>query len=69
MPRAYHPTALSTVCGKPDRNTPSGKCGGVLYDVSSRLAMGMGVVTLKCDRCLKSWGVKVSDRPTSVPVH
>lgn len=45
-------SATQTVC-------PAKKCGGVLWDVTSRLAAGMGVVTLQCDRCKQSWGVKV----------
>lgn len=52
-------TAHTTVC--PD-------CKGDVRDASSRLAMGMGIVTLRCNGCARSWGIKVSRGPTSYPV-
>jgi transcription elongation factor Elf1 len=33
------------------------KCGGVLWSISSRLAEGLGIITLRCDRCGQTWGV------------
>ncbi len=43
------------------------KCRGVLFDVSSRLAQGLGVVELQCreygrgQACGGKWGVKTKE--------
>jgi hypothetical protein len=46
------PTVYDTIC-------PARGCGGTLYNVTSRLAMGLGLFHLRCDRCNDGWGIKV----------
>jgi hypothetical protein len=45
----WKPKADSTIC----------KCGGILWNITSRLAQGMGILHLKCDKCKKVWALKV----------
>ena len=38
-------------------------CGGTLWNVTSRLGEGLGLLQLKCDKCARQWGVKVTPNP------
>lgn len=42
----------ATVCFKK-------KCDGILFNVSSKLALGMGRLELQCDTCGQKYSVKV----------
>jgi len=48
----YAPKSATQInCGWP-------KCRGILWNISSRLAMALGITTLQCDECKRKWGVK-----------
>lgn len=56
---AKQPTAESVKCSVP-------RCGGVLFDTTSRLAESQGVLHRRCDRCGARWAFQVTDRPQLV---
>jgi hypothetical protein len=38
-------------------------CGGILWNITSRLAEALGVMTLRCAACERVAGVRVSPQP------
>jgi len=48
--------------GPSDTRCPHPKCGGVLWNVSSRLAQATGVLTLRCEGCKRGWAFRVGEQ-------
>lgn len=52
--------------GKPAKFKPTDTickvkgCGGALFNVTSRLGQGLGVITVRCDRCSRTFSAKVA---------
>jgi hypothetical protein len=38
---------------------PAPGCKGVLFNISSKMAVALGVMTLQCDVCSRQWAHKV----------
>lgn len=66
--RVFDPGA-KTVPGKAQPALFRCDCGGTMYNYSSRLAMGMGVLHYKCDRCsvVAAWSPYKEDGSPKVP--
>lgn len=38
------------------------KCGGTLWNITSLLAEALGIITLRCDKCGKTYGVDTGEK-------
>jgi hypothetical protein len=55
--------AVKDADGRYIKTGPRPKCGGTLWDVTSRLAAQFGFIHLECDRCKRRWAVRVRPAP------
>lgn len=62
--KRFDPAAFNAE-GRPDARTFRCACGGVMFDVTSRLAEAMGVLHYRCDSCRARAGRIFKNHPNS----